>query len=145
MKNFPETKEDAKTLLREMMLNNEIWHFDDYPGDVFEDDANTTWRIALVQKINALWLPTVPENEMHLINVGAWKALEDCCPEMFDPNSSFFVFDAHRSFNSVQHAVNYILRFDKQEERLFEILKAHYDVAEFGFASELLSAFGNRE
>jgi len=89
MKNFPETKEEARTLLREIMHKDKLWHFDDDPSDVFKDEDNA-WRVALVKQLITLWASDVPESDKHQINVGAWKALEECCPEIFDPNSWFW-------------------------------------------------------
>jgi len=81
MKPLPQTKEEVKTTLREMIKANDLWHLDDDAIEIFGQEEGI-WRHALVSVMNDLWTPNRGEEDCS--NAGAWAALEDCCPELFD-------------------------------------------------------------
>jgi hypothetical protein len=90
MKPFPETKEEMKTILRDLMAKDSLWHIDDDPDQIFGIEDGS-WRRSLVVQMNALWADDVREDQKHLWNVAAWLAFEECCPEAFDPESGFWM------------------------------------------------------
>jgi len=86
VKLYPETKDEMKTVLRELYAQNALWHLDDDPDEI-SGRVDGAWRRALVTQMNRLWERDVPACDRHLINVAAWRALEECVPQLFERNS----------------------------------------------------------
>jgi hypothetical protein len=72
-------KHQAKQALRAMMKRDELWHFDDDLDDVFPNCPLNPIREAMIDRLNELWA-----SDSTAINAGAWDALAECCPELFE-------------------------------------------------------------
>jgi hypothetical protein len=81
MKLLPQTKDEVRTVLRDLMEKRDLWHIDDDPIEIFGPEEGA-WRAALVRVMEVLWEPKQSEEDCVLAS--AWAALEDCCPELFD-------------------------------------------------------------
>lgn len=86
MKLYPETKDEMKVVLRDLMSHDALWHLDDDPDEI-SGVHDGQWRRALVDQMNFLWRRDVPPAQRHLCNVAAWMAFEECCPEVFEETS----------------------------------------------------------
>jgi hypothetical protein len=72
-------KNQARQALRAMMQRDELWHFDDDLEDVFPESPLNPIRRSMVDRLNELWRSSDPSP-----NAGAWEALAECCPELFE-------------------------------------------------------------
>jgi len=86
MKPYPETKDEMRTVLRDLYAQDALWHLDDDPDEI-SGRVEGAWRRALVAQMNNLWQRDVPACDRHLINVAAWRGLEECVPQLFELNS----------------------------------------------------------
>lgn len=72
-------KNKARDLLRALMIKNQLWHFDDDLEDIFPKSPLNVIRQAMIDRLNELWNSDHPST-----NAGAWEALAECCPEIFE-------------------------------------------------------------